>query len=64
MTLIVTVDDIMAAKQCCKGGRTWFSEHGLDWSDFVMKGIDADILLAIDDVMAHQVVEVARGRKK
>lgn len=64
MTLIVTVDDLMTAKQCCKGGRAFFKDHDLDWSDFVKNGIDADILLAIDDVMAHQVVEVARGRAK
>ena len=64
MTLIVTVNDLMTAKQCCKGGRAWFKSQGLDWQDFVQNGIDADILLAIDDVMAHQVVEVARGRSK
>lgn len=64
MTIIVTTEDIRGAYMCFMGARKWFQANGLDWQDFIKNGIDADILLAIDDVMAHQVVEVARGRSK
>ena len=64
MTLIVTIHDIDPKHTCSNGVRKFFAEHNLDYTDFVIRGIDSDILLAIDDVMAHQVVEVARGRSK
>ncbi|MCT6876041.1 hypothetical protein [Frischella perrara] len=39
-----------------------FFRHCLDWSDFLKNGIDAEILLKINDVMANQVIEQARRR--
>ena len=59
--LIVRSQHILAAGGCSQGGRDWFAAQNLDWTDFVLNGIDADILLAIDDVMAHKVVEVAKN---
>lgn len=64
MTLIVTVKDIDPKQDCSKGVRKFFADHNLDYTDFILNGIDADILLAIDDIMAHKIVEVARGRSK
>ncbi|OCG31605.1 hypothetical protein A9G29_06165 [Gilliamella sp. Fer2-1] len=62
MKLIVKREDLIAARQCSAGGRTFFKRHGLDWSDFLKNGIDAEILLKINDVMANQVIEQARRR--
>lgn len=45
---------------CARGARRWFARHGLDWSDFVMRGIDADIMLATGDAMALRLVEHVR----
>ena len=60
--MIVILDDLTCLKYCRSGSRTFFDRHGLDWWDFVQNGIDADKLLAIDDAMAHMVVESARSR--
>lgn len=52
---------------CAQGGRDWFARHGLDWSDFVHRGIDATTLEATGDGMAlalvaHAREELAHGR--
>ncbi|OCG15999.1 hypothetical protein A9G24_01245 [Gilliamella sp. App6-5] len=62
MKLIVKREDLIAARQCSSGGRAFFKRHGLDWSDFLKNGIDAEILIKINDVMANQVIEQARRR--
>jgi hypothetical protein len=49
---------------CAAGGRAWFKRHGLDWSDFVRNGIDAERLLRIGDGFALAVVEHARRGKE
>lgn len=62
MQIIVTREDLIAAKQCSRGGREFFKRHGLDWTDFIKNGIDAEILIKTNDVMANQVIEKARQR--
>lgn len=44
---------------CIPGSREFFKRHGLDWEDFIRNGIDVEILLGIDDAMAHEVVRKA-----
>ncbi|MFN3297690.1 hypothetical protein [Caldimonas sp.] len=58
--LIVTIGHVRAAGLCVHGTRTWFTRHGLDFSAFLRKGIDAQTLLATGDAMAQRVVEHAR----
>lgn len=60
----VTMADVRAAKMCAKGARAFFNRHGLDWSDFLHNGIDAEILAEINDAMSNKVIEVARGRQQ
>jgi hypothetical protein len=45
---------------CASGARAWFQRHGLDWSEFVRHGIDAEQLVATGDGMALKLVEHAR----
>lgn len=47
---------------CARGARRWFASMGLDWADFVMRGIDAEILLATGDAMAMRLVEHVREK--
>lgn len=61
---VVRMEHIRAARMCSSGTRGFFERHGLDWSAFLRDGIDAEELLATGDLMAKQVVEVARGRKQ
>lgn len=45
----------------CRGqSRQWFRAHGLDWREFVQRGIEADKLTATGDGLALAVVEWAR----
>lgn len=60
--VIVTMQDIRAAKMCSRGTRGFFARHGLDYSDFLTNGIPAEKLEATGDAMAVRVCEVARGR--
>lgn len=60
MSLIVTVDHARGAGLCVAGMRAWFDRHGLDFRDFLDRGIEADRLLATGDAMALRAVDAAR----
>ena len=58
----IYMSDLRKAKMCAKGTRAFFLAHGLDFQDFLKNGIDAELLLATNDAMAKQVVEVTNGQ--
>ncbi|WP_232209698.1 hypothetical protein [Rhodobacter ferrooxidans] len=60
--LIVTLQDLRAARLCFQGARPWFRRQGLDWQQFQIHGIDAEILAASGDALALRVIEAARNR--
>lgn len=62
MKVIVTRQDMITASQCSCGGREFFARHGLDWSDFLKNGIDANKLREINDEMVNQVILIAEQR--
>lgn len=61
--LILTMDDLRR-HHCVSGIRRWFAANGLDFRDFVQKGIDAEVLLATGDALAVAVVEDAVRRRE
>ena len=61
--MIITMRDIRRAKMCSIGARAFFIRHGLDWSEFLKSGIQADKVIATGDAMALRVVEVASGKQ-
>lgn len=51
---------------CRGGGEAWFLRYGFDWADFVLNGIESEILINTGDALAYAVVEWAiqrSGRK-
>lgn len=48
---------------CARGGRAWFARHGLDWTDFVRHGIEAEILEQTGDGLALALVAHARSQE-
>lgn len=44
---------------CTRGARVWFRDHGLDWSEFVHHGIEAETLRATGDGLALKLAEWA-----
>lgn len=44
---------------CNRGMRAWCASEGLDWSEFLRRGIDAEILRARDNAMATRVISHA-----
>ena len=53
----VTITDVRLAGHCVAGARDWFKGYDLDFKDFIRNGIDAEVLLALNDATANQVVE-------
>lgn len=60
--MIVLVQDAATVRYCHRGVRAFFARHGLDWSDFVKNGIEADKLRATNDAMAMRLVKAAEAR--
>lgn len=61
--MIVILQDCIDCKYCRKGVRAFFIKYKLDYTNFLMNGIESDILIELNDSMATKVVENARGRK-
>lgn len=59
---VVTRTHLDELRYCARGSRRWFARHGLEWSEFIKHGIDADILEATGDAMALRLVQHARNR--
>jgi hypothetical protein len=59
--VIVNINDVRAAKMCSRGGRDFFSRHGLDWDDFLKNGILSSKLPK--DAMALAAIEAAHKRQ-
>lgn len=67
MALIVTIEHLHTVPGrgrkpgfCNRKSREWFARHGLDWTDFVRNGIDAEILSETGCALAAALVEHAR----
>lgn len=41
---------------CSRGMRLFAVRHNLDWEDFLLNGIDIEVIRAIDDEMARAVI--------
>jgi hypothetical protein len=61
--LRITVQDIRTARYCLAGVRPWFRRHGLDWQDFLARGIDAATLRATGDALVEPVIRAAEDRE-
>jgi hypothetical protein len=62
--MLVTMQDIRAAKMCSRGARAFCVRHGLDWSELIKNGLDDKLIEATGDAMAIRLVEVARERRR
>jgi len=60
--IIVTVQDLRAARLCFQGSRPWLARHGLSWREFLANGIEAEVLEATGDALAKRVIAQARAR--
>ena len=59
----VTIQDLRAARYCLAGVRPWFRRHGLDWQDFLARGVEADRLRATGDALVEPVIRIAEMRE-
>ena len=63
--MIVTVQHARAVHSCVDGLRAFFERHPqLDMKEFVLRGLESEVLLALDDAMATAVVEYALKETK
>ena len=61
--LRVTIRDLRDARYCLAGVRPWFRRHGLNWQDFLARGIEADRLRATGDALVEPVIRIAETRE-
>ena len=63
--IVVRIEHCRKLLYCSRGIRDLFARYGLDYSDFLANGIDAQTLLEASnyDAMVEAVVEVARGEE-
>lgn len=52
---------VRQASMCSGGARRFFARHNLDWQKFLEEGLDAEIIEATGDLMALEVVKVAKN---
>lgn len=60
----VRIKHIRQANYCASGTRAWFERYGLDYTDFLKNGIDAERILAVGDHFGLVVVERARAEEQ
>lgn len=53
----ISIDDVRKAGYCVRGAKTWFEDHGMDFRDFLVRGIDQDEFILKGDHKARIVVE-------
>lgn len=59
--IMVNVNHIRQARLCSRGARQWFSLHGIDWQQFITKGIEIEKLEALGDAFGDRVCACARA---
>lgn len=64
MTVQVYPRHARQARICMRGSREFFTKHGLDWNDFVTKGLPGDVLIATGDPIAARAVRAAENEAK
>lgn len=57
----VYANHIRQAKLCSRGARQWFGLHGLDWNQFITRGIAVEDIEALNDAFGNQVAAHARA---
>lgn len=60
--VIVTMRDVRGIKGCARGARGFCKRHGINWTEFLDHGVDAEILDATGDAKARQLTDFARQR--
>ena len=55
-------EDMRVLNYCNRGARQFALRHNLDWSEFLVNGLDVKVLENIDDDMARAVVAQAKRR--
>jgi len=61
--MMVYIKDAVELGYCIKGLKEFCKRHDIDFKDFVKIGIEADIILKIEDAMAFKLVEYARIKR-
>lgn len=61
---IVRIEDILRAGLCAAGARSWFTQQGFNFRDFMKNGIAAETLLATGDPYAIKVIDLKRERER
>lgn len=61
--LIITFKDVLDCGHCITGTKRWFSDHRLEFRDFVKNGIPAKVFIEHGDHLAQDVVDRVMAKK-
>ncbi len=62
--IMVKMAHVRQARMCSKGARRFFERHGLDYAEFLKRGLDSSLIRATGDAMAIRVAEVAEAEAR
>lgn len=60
--IMVTVADVRSIQFCARGARMWFTRHGLDYTEFVTRGLPVSVIEGTGDALGKKVAKQARLR--
>ncbi len=60
--ILVTLQDLRAARYCLAGARLFCRQHGLDWAGFLARGVSVQALRATGDAQVEAVIAAALAR--
>lgn len=60
--MLIKMHHAKSLNYCSKGIRLWCKSNGVNYMEFIKKGIDEETLLKSGDSMAKKVVEYAKKK--
>lgn len=58
---IITIDDLQKEGVCVFGARRWFRTHGIDFHEFLERGLPAQTLIDAGDEYGAGIIKRIRG---
>lgn len=58
--ILLHIKHIHQGGYCSRGARTWAARHNINYTQFVLHGIDVEIIERIGDAFALHVCQLAR----
>lgn len=58
--ILLRIQHIHKGGYCSRGARAWAARHNINYTQFVLHGIDVEIIEKVGDAFAMHVCQIAR----